>query len=99
MLGIKESFDRMAEASSRRWYSHVLRKEDENVMVKALKLEVTGGRGRPKQTWKKQVENKMKKKRLVKVACDGTKWRGVVKTMTIQNPAKSVDWDNTGSKM
>ena len=55
MLGIKESLDRMAKASSMQWYSHVLRKEDENVMVKALKFEVScsRGRGRLKQTWKK----------------------------------------------
>ena len=32
-------------------------------------------------------------------ACDRTKWRGVVKTMTIRNLAKSVDGDNTGSNM
>ena len=102
MLGIKESLDRMAKASSIRWYGHVLRKEDENVIVKALKFEVSGsrGRGRPKQTWKKQVENEMKKNGLGKEdACDRTKWRGVVKTMTIRNPANSVDGDNTGSNM
>ena len=46
MLGIKESLDTMAIASSMRWYGHVLRK-DENVMVKALKFEVSGSRGRP----------------------------------------------------
>ena len=40
MLDIKESLDRMAKASSMRWCGHVLRKEDENVIVKA--------RGRPK---------------------------------------------------
>ena len=59
MLGIKESLDRMAKASSMWWYSHVLRKEDKNVIVKALKFKVSGsrGRGRSKQTWKKQVEN------------------------------------------
>ena len=74
--------------------------EDENVIVKALKFEVSGSRGRPKQTWKKQVENEMKKNGLVKEdACDRTKWRGMVKTMTIQNPANSVDGDNTGSSM
>ena len=33
MLGIKESLDRMAKASSMRWYGPVLRKEDENVIV------------------------------------------------------------------
>ena len=59
MLGIKEALDRMAKASSIRWYGHVLRNEDENVIVKALKFEVSGSsrRGKPKQTWKKQVEN------------------------------------------
>ena len=54
MFGIKESLDRMAGASSIRWYSHALRKKDQNVIVKALKIEVRGsrGKGRPKQTWK-----------------------------------------------
>ena len=67
-VGIKESLDRIAKASSMRWYGHVFRKEDENVIVKALKFEVNGsrGRGRPKQTWKKQVENEIKKNRLCK---------------------------------
>ena len=100
MLGIKESLDRMAKASSVRWYSHVLRKEDENVIVKALKFEVSGSRGRPKQTWKKQVENEMKKNGSGKEnACDRTKWRDMVKTMTIRNSTNSVDGDNTGSSM
>ena len=75
MLGIKKSLDRMAKASSMRWYDHVLRKEDKNVIVKALKFEVSGGRGRPKQTWRKQVENEIKKNELVKEdACDRSKW-------------------------
>ena len=102
MLGIRESLDRIAKASCMRWYDHVLRKEDENVTVKALKFEVNGsrGRGRPKQTRKKQAENEMKKNGLVKEnGCNRTKWRGVVKTMTIQNPANSVDGDSTGSNM
>ena len=102
MLGIKESLDMMARASSIWWYSHVLRKEDENVIVKAVKFEVSGsrGRGRPKQTWKKQVENEMKKNGLGKEdACDRTKWRGMVKIITIRNPANSVDGENTGSNM
>ena len=40
------------------WYGHVLRKEDENVIVKALEFEVSGSRGRPKQTV--EVELKFK---------------------------------------
>ena len=83
-----------------RWYGHVLRKEDENGILKALKFEVSGSRGRPKQTWKMQVENEMKENGLGKEdACDRTKWRGVVKTITTQNPANSVDRDNTRSNM
>ena len=92
----------MAKTSSMQRYGHVLRKEDENVIVKALKYEVSGSRGRgtPKQTWKKHVENEMKQKELVKKnECDRTKWRGVVKTMTIPKPANSIDRDNTGSNM
>ena len=77
-----------------------MRKEDENVIVKALKFEVSGSRGRPKQTWKKQVENEMKKNGLGKEdACDRTKWQGIVKAMTTRNPANSFDGENTGSNM
>ena len=84
MFGIKESLDRMAKARSMRWYDHVLRKEDKNVILKALKFEVSSNRGRPKQTWKKQIENEIKKNGLVKEnVCNRTKWQGVVKTMTI----------------
>ena len=40
----------------------------------------------------KQVENEMKKNGQVEEdACNRTKWRGVIKTMTIRNPANSVD--------
>ena len=73
MLGMKESLDRMAKASSMRWYGIVFKKVDESVLVKALKLKVSRSRGggRPKQTWKKQVENDLKKNGLVKEdTCD-----------------------------
>ena len=100
LMDIKESLNRMAKASSMQWYDHVLRKEDENVTVKALKFEVSGNGRRSKQTWKKCVENEMKKNGLVKKdACNRTKWQSMVKTMTIRNPANSVDRDNTRSNM
>ena len=43
-----------------RWYAHVLRRDDDSVLRVALNLEVSGKRkrGRPKKTWKKQVEEK-----------------------------------------
>ena len=62
--------------------------------MKALRFEVSGsrGRGRPKQTWKKHVENEMKKNGPVKEdACDRAKRREVVKTTIIRNPAYYVN--------
>ena len=68
--------------------------------MKALKFEVRSSRERPKQTWNKQVEKEMKKNELVKeVVYDQTKWQGVEKTMTIQNPAKYLNEYYTGSQM
>jgi len=40
MLGLEESLDRMAKASSMQWYGHVLRREDNNVLLKALHFEL-----------------------------------------------------------
>jgi len=36
-----------------RWYRHVLRKEDDNLVKKCMKYEVEGPRprGKPKRTW------------------------------------------------
>ena len=59
MLCIEECFRRMAKASCMRWSSPVLRKEDENVLVKALKFEMAGRRG-SRRTNKIKVENTSK---------------------------------------
>ena len=57
MLGLKETLDKMAKANGVRWYGHVVRRDDESILKKAMMFEVNGPqkRGRPKQTWKKQV--------------------------------------------
>ena len=45
------------------WYGHVLRREDGYVIRRALDFEIEGQRkkGRPKRTWKKQVEEESMK--------------------------------------
>ena len=60
MLGLSETMDQFAMASSVHWYGHVLRR--------ALDFEVEGQRmrGRPKRTWKKQVE-----KEVYNLVCEG----------------------------
>ena len=63
MLGLKETLDRVAKANGVRWYGHVIRRVGDNILKKAMMLEVNGKRkrGRPKMTWRKQVEESVKK--------------------------------------
>ena len=63
MLGLKETVDRLATANRVRWYEHVLRRDDDSVLRVALDLEESDERKRerPKNTWKKQVEEETEK--------------------------------------
>ena len=58
MLGLNETTDQWVMESSAHWYGDVLRREDGHVLRRALDFEVEGQRkkGRPKRTWKRQVE-------------------------------------------
>ena len=53
MLGLNETTNQLAMASSVHWYGHVLRKEDDHVLRRALHFEVECQRkkGRLKRTW------------------------------------------------
>ena len=44
MLGLRETAVQMAKANGVRWYGHVLRRDDRNVLRKALEFEVRGKR-------------------------------------------------------
>ena len=68
----------MAKANGVRWYGHVLRRDDGDVLRKALAFEVKGKRkrGRPKKTWKTQVEKESKSIGLGKKdAMNRARWR------------------------
>ena len=58
MLGLKENIDRLATANGVRWYGHVLKRDDDSVLVVALDLEVSRNRkpGQPRKISGKQVE-------------------------------------------
>ena len=78
MLGLKETLDRMAKADGVRWYGHVIRRDDDNIMKKTMMMEVNGQRkqGRPKLTWRRQVEERVKKVGLkIEETGDRTRWR------------------------
>ena len=84
MLGLKKTLDRMAKTNGVRWYGHVIRREDDNILKKAMMMGVNGQRkrGRPKMTWKKQVEERVKKVGLkIEEAADRTRWREGVRAI------------------
>ena len=74
MLGLKETLDRMAKANGVRWCGHVIRRDDDNTLKKAMKGQRK--RGRPKMTWRRQMEESVKKVGLkIEEAADRTRWR------------------------
>ena len=78
MLGLKETAVQMAKASGVGWYGNVLRRDDGHVLRIVLEVEVRGKRnpGRPKKTWKMQVEKESKSVGLVKKdAMNRARWR------------------------
>ena len=78
MLGLKETWNKMAKRNGVRWYGHVIRRDDDNILKKTMMMEVNGKRkrGRPKLTWRGQVEESVNKVGLkIEKAGDRTRWR------------------------
>ena len=78
MLGLKETAVQIAKANGVRWYGHVLKRDDGHILRKALEFEMRGKRkrGRPKKTWKTQVEKESKSVGLEKKdAMNSARWR------------------------
>ena len=83
LLGLKNTLNGLARASEMRWYGHVLRRDNDEVLKRALNFEVAGRkeRKRSNMTWKRQVEEHFNQIGLKKKdAIDRVKWRyGVYK--------------------
>ena len=60
-----------------RWYGHLLRRDDGHVLRKALEFEVKGKRkrGRPRKTWRLQVEKESKSVLKKEDAKNRARWR------------------------
>ena len=86
MLGLEETVDQMAKANGVRWYGHVLRRDVDHVLRRALEFEVAGqrGRGQPKKTWKKQVVEESRRVGLREEdAPNRVKWREGVRVISV----------------
>ena len=46
LLGLKEALNRLAKTNEARWYGHVLRRDNDDVLIKALNFDLAGRRGR-----------------------------------------------------
>ena len=83
MLGLEERVEQLARANGVRWYGHVLRREDDDVLRKALEFKVNGTRkrGRPKKKWRKQVEEECVRVGLRIDASNRARWREGVRAI------------------
>ena len=87
MLGLDETLDGLAKANGMRWYGHILRREDDDVLRKALDFRVNGKkkRGRPKMTWLTKVKENIDKVGLKREdALDRAEWRKGIKKMAMR---------------
>ena len=76
---MKETVVQMAKVNRVRWYGHVLRRDDGHVLRKVLEFKVKGKRkrGRPRKTWKMQVEKESRSVGLKNLedALNRARWR------------------------
>ena len=73
LLGLKDTLDGLARACGVRWYGHVLRRDNGDVLRRALNFVVAGRRSN--MTWKRQMEEYTDQIGLKKEdAIDKTKW-------------------------
>ena len=72
MLGLKEVADKLARANGVRWYGHVLRRLEEDVLIKAKVHEMDGKckQGQSRIKWSEQVKGSMRRIGLRKDATD-----------------------------
>ena len=81
LLGLKNTLDGLARASGMQRYVHVLRRDNGDVLRRALDFEVAARRGhrRPNMTWKRPVEKHTDQIGLKREdAIDRVKWRNRV---------------------
>ena len=87
MLGLKDTLYGLARASAVWWYGHVLRRDEDDILKKALDFKVEGkrGRGRPKKMWRKQVDDDIRKAGLKpEDAFDRKRWKERAKLLAVR---------------
>ena len=81
-VGVDDVIALVLQQNRLRWYGHVLRKDDDDLVKKCMEHEVEGlrPRGRPKRTRKEVVQEDCQACKLNKEdAVDRCKWRKMIK--------------------
>ena len=84
MLGLEGRVEQLAKANGVRWYEHVLRREEDHVLRKALEFEVLGRRkrGRPKKKWRERIVEECERVGLrERYALNRARWREGVRVV------------------
>ena len=102
MFGLKKEVDKLTRANGMSWYGRVLRRPEENILMKAMLHEADGKRkqGRPMMKWREKFEGNMRRidlrKKDVADWCNSRKNCGSSK----MHQATSIYWGNlTGLKL
>ena len=85
MFDLNETMEQMAKTNSVRWCGHVLRKDTNNFLIRALDFKENGPRkmGRPRKTWLRAVIEQRRKVGLyVCDASNSSRWRLGVNTIS-----------------
>jgi len=80
-LGLDDIF-LVLQQNRLRWYGYVLRKEDNDWVMKCVEYEVEGARprGRPKKTWRENVQKDCEAHKLNKEdTVDHNRWRKLIR--------------------
>ena len=75
ILGLKEAADKLARANSMRWYGLVLRRAEEDVLMKAMvdEVDVKCKQGQPRMKWMEQIERLVQRKKMQQINVGGGK--------------------------
>ena len=82
--GVEDIRDRMRRIRLR-WFGHVKRREENNILRRVYELEVEGRRpvGRPKKSWRRVVEEDMRRMNITEdMAEDRQQWRRLISRPT-----------------
>ena len=77
-----------------RWYCHIQRREEEHILKKACQVVVEGRKsvGRPKKTWRRCVEEDMKKMKITEECIQNRReWRRLIARPTPEGNRRTLN--------